>query len=209
MSDEEERKQALVSSHPHALSRAGAASLVRRGVQDLISNAEAEAARGSLTKRRLDPENLKDLIIIGGYHLEAGVREFGKWSESVIDDTDEVVKPYLDAVYQALMRYFGEKALREPEAEATDEDLREGGSHARLMTTSDEDFDRREAAADRRTRAIIESVRREGQKHSSNSPTPPTENSPDDIEAVFDRLVKLAIDNLNRQRAENKDAFQK
>ena len=42
MSNEDEKKTGLVPSQSIALSRAGATSLVRRGVQDLVAKAEAE-----------------------------------------------------------------------------------------------------------------------------------------------------------------------
>lgn len=42
MSREDEHKPGLVPSSPAALSRAGAASLVRRGVRDLLTKAEVD-----------------------------------------------------------------------------------------------------------------------------------------------------------------------
>ncbi len=42
MSNEDEKKAGLVPSQSVALSRAGAATLVRRGVQDLLARAEAD-----------------------------------------------------------------------------------------------------------------------------------------------------------------------
>lgn len=44
-------------------------------------------------------KKVKDLTIIGSYHLENGLRDFGKWSKKMIEDVGEWVRPYLRRVW--------------------------------------------------------------------------------------------------------------
>ncbi len=65
---------------------------------------------GDPTKLRtgLDPKLLKNLIDIGGYYLEGGIREVGEWSKKVLESIPptyrEIVKPHLEALYADLTK---------------------------------------------------------------------------------------------------------
>jgi len=48
----------------------------------------------------LDPEVLGDLAEIGYVHFKAGVRDKARWSERMVRDLGERVKPYLDEVWR-------------------------------------------------------------------------------------------------------------
>jgi len=52
------------------------------------------------------PENINDLVIIGAYHFETGFRNFNPWSELMIKQFGEEVKPYLDKVWEESQIYY-------------------------------------------------------------------------------------------------------
>jgi len=73
-----------------------------------------EAARERLRKKMgsqlnsgLDPETLGDLIDIGGYHFEAGVREFADWAKKVLADVGEWARPHLQTVFNGVRETLG------------------------------------------------------------------------------------------------------
>lgn len=47
----------------------------------------------------VDPTILADMTIVGGYYVEAGLRNFGMWSAKMISDLGESAKPHLRAVW--------------------------------------------------------------------------------------------------------------
>ena len=49
----------------------------------------------------IDPTLMPDAIIVGMYHVEAGVRKFADFAKAVIEDIGENVKPYLASAYMA------------------------------------------------------------------------------------------------------------
>lgn len=74
----------------------------------LFTKDKAEEARARLRNKMgglhagIDPTVLVDLIEIGGYHFEAGMREFGAWSRQMIADFGENARPYLRVVWGRL-----------------------------------------------------------------------------------------------------------
>lgn len=67
-----------------------------------------EAARARM-KRKLgtlnsgiDPELLQDGITVAGYHLERGARKFAAWSQAMLSDLGEEIRPYLKQLYMAV-----------------------------------------------------------------------------------------------------------
>lgn len=80
----------------------------------IVTKDAAEAAKALLRAKLgkelrvgLDPEILQAAVTLGGYHLEAGVRQFGAWSRAMIDDVGEGIRPYLKAVYNAARDWPG------------------------------------------------------------------------------------------------------
>jgi len=69
----------------------------------------------------VDPTIIGDMLKVGGYHFEGGVREFGKWSEKMINDLGENVKPYLQQVWDGLQKEAPKMA--QPKVEATEDEL--------------------------------------------------------------------------------------
>jgi len=47
----------------------------------------------------IDPTAMADLVKIGGYYIEGGIRDFGKFSEKMIEDFGETIKPYIKQVW--------------------------------------------------------------------------------------------------------------
>lgn len=66
-----------------------------------VSAEDAQAARESLRNKLfrshlgLDPTMLADAAKIGAYHVEAGLREFGAWSQKMVEDVGEEIRPHL------------------------------------------------------------------------------------------------------------------
>lgn len=51
-----------------------------------------------------DPSMLSDAVKVGLFHLEAGAREFGDWSQKMIAELGNGVKPYLDHLWKKVMQ---------------------------------------------------------------------------------------------------------
>lgn len=52
----------------------------------------------------IDPTLLKDFAEVGGYYIEAGLREFGAWAERMIQDFGERIRPHLREVWAESLR---------------------------------------------------------------------------------------------------------
>jgi hypothetical protein len=50
-------------------------------------------------KAGLDPQQIKDAAIVGGYLVETGVRKFAAWSKKMIELVGESVKPHLKGIW--------------------------------------------------------------------------------------------------------------
>jgi hypothetical protein len=93
----------------------------------LFTEEEANKAREAFNKKTsglhsgIDPTAIGDLLKIGGYHFEGGVREFGAWSKKMIDDIGEHVKPYLQDVWDSLQKQAPKMAQQK--VEPTEDEL--------------------------------------------------------------------------------------
>lgn len=95
----------------------------------------------------IDPEAVNDLIDIGGYHFEAGLREFRQWSRQMVKDVGDWAIPYLKTIHEEITQVLGresgkieaeatndegtkgaEKPAAEPEAQGTDGKQRKGAA---------------------------------------------------------------------------------
>lgn len=47
----------------------------------------------------IDPSDFSDLVKVGGYYLEGGMREFADWSARMVDDFGEGIRPHLRQIY--------------------------------------------------------------------------------------------------------------
>jgi len=75
----------------------------------IFTKQAADAAKARLLEKmagRLsampDPTVLNDLVILGGFHMEAGLRHFGQWSAAMVRDLGESVRPYLGETWKAV-----------------------------------------------------------------------------------------------------------
>lgn len=70
----------------------------------------------------IDPTILEKIGEVGVYHFEAGIREFGAWSNKMIQEAGEQIKPYLDDLWQqAQKRISEERSLRSMKTRWTNE----------------------------------------------------------------------------------------
>ncbi len=87
---------------PAAVSaEAGAKAEIKR----IISKESYEAAKKRLIDRNtirsgIDPQGLADLATIGAYHIESGLRTFGKWSKQMVNEFGDAVKPNLKRIWK-------------------------------------------------------------------------------------------------------------
>lgn len=65
-----------------------------RAAKEGLKQKTARASSG------IDPGVLSDLYVIGGYHVENGIREFADWAGRVMDDVGAWAQPYLDRVWR-------------------------------------------------------------------------------------------------------------
>lgn len=68
--------------------------------QEAYNDAIARMRRVGITPK--PEENLRDAITVGGYYFEKGLKEFQQWSESVVRDLGENIRPQLPAVWNTL-----------------------------------------------------------------------------------------------------------
>ncbi|MEO2054693.1 MAG: LPD38 domain-containing protein [Nitrospira sp.] len=72
---------------------------------------KADAARERIRKRLnklnvgVDPALLKDGIELGGYYIEGGARSFADFTEKMVADFGDAIKPYLKFIYQDVRDY--------------------------------------------------------------------------------------------------------
>lgn len=57
------------------------------------------------------PETIKNWVVIGGYHLERGVRNFNAWSKHMLDELGEQIRPYLRSIWDAANKGLTNKSL--------------------------------------------------------------------------------------------------
>lgn len=80
-------------------------------------------------KSGIDPTVLADIAKVGGFHLEAGVRNFASWSRAMIADLGEKVRPHLKAVWND-----ARKQLAGQSREASVKGLKDGLASGRPIT---------------------------------------------------------------------------
>lgn len=70
----------------------------------VISKSAYEKARKRLIdpttlRAGIDPQSFADLVIVGAFHFETGVRNFAEWSAKMIEELGESIKPHLKKVW--------------------------------------------------------------------------------------------------------------
>ncbi len=75
----------------------------------LISQESFDAARKRFTdstklRTGLDPQQLADAAIIGGFIVESGVRNFAAWSKRMVSELGESIKPHLRDIWDGISK---------------------------------------------------------------------------------------------------------
>lgn len=79
--------------------------VVTRKGEPLISEETYQAALTSLKEKTtgfhagIDPTALGDLVTIGAYHIERGIRTFAEWSKVMVKEFGEAIKPKLREIW--------------------------------------------------------------------------------------------------------------
>lgn len=58
--------------------------------------------RGSTPTSGVDPEVLKDGMLLSAYHIERGARTFAAYAKAMLEDMGDIVRPYLKSWYMAV-----------------------------------------------------------------------------------------------------------
>ena len=69
----------------------------------------------------IDPTAMVDLVKIGGYYVEGGMREFGKWSEKMVEELGDAIKPHLQNIWDNVSKEIEAKKLTKTEVQKTTE----------------------------------------------------------------------------------------
>ena len=61
-------------------------------------------------------EDMRHAVNLGGYYLEAGLRDLGEWSKQMVEDAGDEIRPYLRLVWEEANRQLDEAYRAEREA---------------------------------------------------------------------------------------------
>jgi len=61
----------------------------------------------------IDPTDISDMIIVGAYHLETGIRDFKDWSDLMIKQHGDKIKPIIDEIWQKSHKYLKEELMNQ------------------------------------------------------------------------------------------------
>lgn len=88
--------------------------------------------RGTTLTAGVDPTILKDMVELGGYYFEAGVRAFPEWAQKVIEDVGEDVRDYLRPTFDMIEARYAETETMDDEEVVDD-----GGTDTQQPGTGD------------------------------------------------------------------------
>ena len=115
-------RQTFAKTIREGVAEARAAGQTKRGLVDFLDEKAAKARERIISRRgRLnagfDPTALTDEIIIGASHIAKGLDKFGTWSDRMITDFGERIRPVLKDIWTRAKAYHNAaaKALRSPE----------------------------------------------------------------------------------------------
>jgi len=74
----------------------------KKAQQNIITKGQGISPLG------IGPTLLKDYATIGAYHVESGLRSFAKWSEKMIEDFGEDIKPHLQDIWKQTKSDFSD-----------------------------------------------------------------------------------------------------
>ena len=129
---------------------AGRLEIIPVGEPTIFTKAAKDAAVERLKKRGqqmgagVDPGYLRDLVEIGGHHVEKGIRTFAAWSKQMTQELGERVRPYLRETWKRLQHDERYKDITKASKVPSD---REAGQMVKAFT---------EPKSGERTKAIAE-----------------------------------------------------
>ncbi len=107
----------------------------------IISQEAFDKAQASLKdklsglKAGIDPTVIKELATIGAYHIESGIRNFKAWSDKMVSDYGDKIRPYIKQVWGESNKLISGKLIREAkEPELTPEKIDKAVTAARKET---------------------------------------------------------------------------
>lgn len=92
----------------------------------VVTKENYEAAKAALKAKlgqtrlnsNIDPTILADLVTIGAYHLESGVRDFASWARVMLQDYGDAIRPHLRSVWEDSQKMGAAVGRRPDEAPA-------------------------------------------------------------------------------------------
>jgi len=66
-----------------------------------------------MAESRWSGEDVRNAVIIGGYHLEAGLCDFDRWSEKMVEEVGEEILPHLQLIWEDANRQLEEASRPE------------------------------------------------------------------------------------------------
>jgi hypothetical protein len=92
-------------------------TISRKRAERFISNETYIEAKNRFAQKTkqirtgLDPEMAKDLVTIGAYHIETGFRNFKEWSDLMVKQSGEQIRPHLNDLWEKSNTLFKEGLL--------------------------------------------------------------------------------------------------
>ena len=99
-------------------------------------------------KAGLDPQQIKDAAIVGGYLVETGVRNFTAWSKKMVETIGENVRPHLKSIWDDIV-----SAKAPPKAEKPKKKPAKKATKPRVTPVQ------KKAEAEKRERGFVSSVK--------------------------------------------------
>jgi hypothetical protein len=78
-------------------------------------------SKSNTLRTGLDPEMIKDAIIVGAYHLESGIRDFKAWSELMIKQHGDAIKEHLQEIWDKANIYLKDEIFAKTSQRLYDE----------------------------------------------------------------------------------------
>lgn len=100
--------------------------------EEIYQKAKANLVDVTKVRMGVDPGAFKDLITVGAYWVETGIREFTAWSKKMIEEFGQRVKPHLHRIWQEVKpeKVEDEITIKEvPEAPEIDQIINESPAY--------------------------------------------------------------------------------
>jgi hypothetical protein len=75
--------------------------------EELSPSSHSQELSRDENQKELDPETYRDAVIVAGYYIEAGKRKYTEYTQAMITDIGENIRPYLRSIYEGVRSYPG------------------------------------------------------------------------------------------------------